>query len=313
MKIVKIFGVVVGIHVFALVLIFANPGCSSSSKPAPAPADTVAAKADTPPPLTVPNAAPSPSLNVAAPPPPVAFNPDAAATAAQPSPSVRFTPTRPGTPAASTLVAEPVADVMPATTYAVKSGDSLWSIANKNKISTTDLAAANNLKTSAVLKLGQKLVIPGKSMPKATAAAPTAASDHAAPAKAPEAASAKSTAGMRHTVKSGETLGTIAQKYGVKQRDLALANNITDPAKLAAGKELVIPGWDPAAGKPAGKSSSKSPASATPAPAKPATETRPAFTTPQFDAPPVISSQPPIPTGEVPVIRVDETPAPKKP
>lgn len=313
MKIVKIFGVVVGIHVFALVLIFANPGCSSSSKPAPAPADTVAAKADTPPPLVVPNAAPSPSLSVAAAPPPVAFNPDAAATAAQPSPSVRFTPTRPGTPAASTLVAEPVADVMPATTYAVKSGDSLWSIANKNKISTTDLAAANNLKTSAVLKLGQKLVIPGKSMPKATAATPAAASEYAAPTKAPEAAPAKASTGMRHTVKSGETLGTIAQKYGVKQRDLALANNITDPAKLAAGKELMIPGWDPAAGKPAGKSSAKSPASATPAPSKPATETRPAFTTPQFDAPPVISSQPPIPTGEVPVIRVDETPAPKKP
>ena len=32
MKILKIFGIVVGIHVFALLLIFANPGCSSSSK-----------------------------------------------------------------------------------------------------------------------------------------------------------------------------------------------------------------------------------------------------------------------------------------
>ena len=37
MKILKIFGVVVGIHLFALLLIFANPGCSSTSKPPPAP------------------------------------------------------------------------------------------------------------------------------------------------------------------------------------------------------------------------------------------------------------------------------------
>ena len=40
MKILKIFGLVVGIHVAALILIFANPGCSSSTKPAPSPGDT---------------------------------------------------------------------------------------------------------------------------------------------------------------------------------------------------------------------------------------------------------------------------------
>ena len=48
---------------------------------------------------------------------------------------------------------------------------------------------------------------------------------------------------------------------------------------------------------------------------KPAADTRPLFMTPQLDQPaPVIVAQPPgAPTGEVPVIRVDETPAPKKP
>ena len=35
MKILKIFGIVVGIHLFALILIFANPGCSSTTKPTP--------------------------------------------------------------------------------------------------------------------------------------------------------------------------------------------------------------------------------------------------------------------------------------
>ena len=42
MKILKIFGIVVGIHVFALISIFANPVGSSTTKPPPAPHDTVA-------------------------------------------------------------------------------------------------------------------------------------------------------------------------------------------------------------------------------------------------------------------------------
>jgi len=301
MKILKIFGIVVGIHVFALVLIFANPGCSSSSKPVPAPADTVA-KAEPAPLITVP--ATPPSLTVDAP-PPIAFNADAAATPAA-SGGVRFTPTRPNTPAASTLLAEPVKDVTPMTTYTVKSGDSLWSIANKNKLSHQELAAANNLKSTAALQPGQKLIIPGMSIGRSSAPLTAAESANVKPAAA--AAPKSSGSGMKHTVKSGESLSMIAQKYGVRQRDIAIANNITDPLKLAAGKEIIIPGWDGATGKGAAKSSGSAPATKAPV------ESKPLFATPQLDQPaPVISAQPPTPSsGEVPVIRVDETPAPKK-
>ena len=305
MKILKIFGIVVGIHVFVLVMIFSNPGCSSSSKPTPAPGDTVA-KADSAPNLTVPSSAPALAV---APNPPVAFNPDAPAAAAPAG--VRFTPTRPNTPAASALVTEPVQDVTPMTTYTVKSGDSLWSIANKNKLSYQELAAANNLKSNAALKPGQKLVIPGKSLSRPS----TVASTESAPAKSPDAPVQKSTSGgLRHTVRSGETLGTIAQKYGVKQRDLAVANNIADPLKLQAGKELVVPGWDAKNGSAAGKSATKSPSAASPANTPPA-DARPIFTAPQLGQPaPVIMAQPPAAAGgEVPVIRVDEAPSSKKP
>lgn len=299
MKILKIFGIVVGIHVFALVLIFANPGCSSSSKPAPAPADTVA-KAEPAPGITVPNTTPTVAL---AAPPPIGFNPDAPASAA-PAGGVRFTPTRPNTPVASTLVAEPVKDVTPMTTYTVKSGDNLWNVAKRNKLTVQELAGANSLKTTVVLQPGQKLIIPGKSP---VSAAPATAVTVGSQATAATATPAKASGTpMKHTVQSGETIGSIAQSYGIRQRDLLIANNITDPLKLPAGKELVIPGWDPANGKAPAKSSTKS----SPAP-KPAAESRPLFTTPQVEqSAPVISAQPP---SEVPVIRVDETPAPKKP
>ncbi len=304
MKILKVFGIVVGIHVFALILIFANPGCSSSSKPVPAPVDTVA-KTEPAPMITVPTT--SPGLTVAAP-APSALNPDTAATPAA-SGGVRFTPTRPNTPAASTLVAEPVKDVTPMTTYTVKSGDSLWSIANKNTLSYQELALANNLKSNAALQPGQKLVIPGKSLGRSAAPAAVPAVESANGKSSATATPKSSGGGMKHTVKSGESLSMIAQKYGVRQRDLAIANNITDPLKLAAGKEIIIPGWDAATGKGA----SKSPGAA-PAPKAPV-ESKPLFTTPQLDQPaPVISAQPPTPaSGEVPVIRVDEAPAPKKP
>ena len=108
---------------------------------------------------------------------------------------------------------------------------------------------------------------------------------------------------MKHTVKSGETLGSIAVKYGMRQKDLAVANNITDPLKLPVGKELVIPGWDAASGKPSGKSSSKSGSAA------PKTEAPP-DAAPVLQPAPVLAPQP-APASDVPVIRVDE--APRKP
>lgn len=303
MKILKIFGIVVGIHVFALVLIFANPGCSATSKPTPAPTDTVAPFATTPG-VSLPGTSPSvyaPTTEPAA----VAFNPDAPATASGGGGTgVRFTPTRPGTPVAGALVSEPVVDVTPATTYAVKAGDSLWSIAKKHHLTVAELAAANSLAPSAALRPNQKLLIPGK--PASPMAAATAYGKAGPTPKAVEVVPAQSASvrvagdGVRHTVRSGETLGTIARKYEVKQGDIAVANNIADPAKIQAGMELIIPGWQTPA--KSGKSSQKT------SPAKAGDMRAPAN-----DAPPPLPTVP-SQTPSIPIIRIDEspiTPAPK--
>lgn len=312
MKILKIFGLVVGIHVFALVLIFANPGCSSTSKP-PSPADTVAAPAAPTAAVADPVAAPAaPALPPATPPP--TFNPEAPAVAPAggTSPGVRFVPTRPGTPVATTLVPEPVADVTPATTYAVKSGDSLWTIAKKHKLSVAQLTAANGLSANAVLKPGQKLLIPsGAVAPTAAASAPAAgASARTGEPAAPRAAAAPAAGGLRHVVKSGETLGGIARNYGVKAGDLAVANNISDPAKIRPGMELVVPGWDATAGK-SGKAANGKAAAKSAAPAAPAAPATPP--TINFDTPAPAPAQPGT-NPLIPVIRIDgQAPAPKAP
>lgn len=304
MKILKIFGVVVGIHVFALILIFANPGCSSTTKSIPAPSDTLSSQPPpsvslplTPTGISVPESSP---LSV-----PSSFNPDAPALAAGSSGGVRFNPTRPGTPTASTLAPVPVADVTPATTYTVQGGDNLWSLSKKYKLTTAQLAAANNIKTNAVLHAGQKLLIPGKATTPGTVG--LAAESHSgaaptSPVKAADTAAMKSGETVKHVVKPGESLSMIAQQYGVRQGDIAVANNISDPQKIRAGMELTIPGWQsaPKSGKSGARASKSAPAVSAPRSIIP--------TDPEPAAAPT--------APQIPIIRIDDSPispAPKNP
>ncbi len=312
MKILKIFGIVVGIHLFALILIFANPGCSSTSRPAPEPSDTVANSQPSPT-ITVPSmvstAAAAPAEMAAITPAAGGFNPDAPATyAGSSSVGVRFTPTRPNTPAASAVLSQPVENVTPATTYVVKAGDSLWTLQKKFHINLKEIAAANGLKISAPLHEGQRLVIPTKSMAIGTTPSsgksPAASTSSALPStpKAESAPASRPTNDeFKYTVKSGETLGTIARKFDVKTRDLAVHNNISDPRNLRAGTELSIPGWSPTGKSSKGSSaSSTSKAAPTTAPAEPNA------------APNLLEPSPSEPTPSstttVPVINIDETP-----
>lgn len=50
-----------------------------------------------------------------------------------------------------------------------------------------------------------------------------------------------------HTVQSGETLGALAQRYGVTVDDIMRANDLTDPNVLSVGQQLRIPvgGFNP--------------------------------------------------------------------
>ena len=247
MKLLKVFGIVVSIHVFALILIFANPGCSSATQPKPTPTDT-AAHVDSSPTITVPSTTPADTPMIT----PTTFDPNAPAVSV--SAGIRYSPTRPGTPAAGALEAQPISDVTPASTYTVGKGDSLWTIAKKNHLTVSELAAANNLKAGSSVKVGQKLIVPGKAgTPVSSSAmmAESSAGKSTANATAPAAGSHASGDTVKHMVKAGETLGAIARKYGVKMGDLATANSIADPAKIRPGMELVIPGWQAPQGKSA--------------------------------------------------------------
>ncbi len=297
MKIIRVFGVVVGIHLFALMLIFANPGCSSTSKPAPAPADTAAAPVPVAPVVSLPlsgssSVAAESSLTAA----PLGAEPISTAVG-----GVRFTPTRPGTPAASALEAAPLANVTPATTYVVVKNDNLSSIAKKNHLTVSELAAANNIKTGSSLRLGQKLIIPGKA-PAAGATTSSVATQTKAATPSANASVKPAGDAVSHTVKMGESLGTIARKYGVRQGDIAVANNITDPQKITAGQILTIP---------APTAANKAKAAAKPVDSAKAPEPmKPLFVVPPVEQD-LDAGLKPASGAEVPVIKVEEAPAPK--
>lgn len=309
MKLLRVFGLVAGVHALALLVILANPGCSTAVKAPPVPSDTVLRSADAPPPAPAPSSraavyvSPPESVrpvNAPVTPPPAGAMAGPAPADVSPA-TVRFVPTRPGTPVAGALAAEKVSEVTPAATYVVRPGDSLWTIARKHKLAVSDLTAANGLAANAALQPGRKLVIPSKSAPVAPGAPSTGgvpAPKAAEPAPAPKVAAD----GVRHVVQSGETLGVIARNYGVRSADIAVANRITDPARIRAGTELVIPGWQAVNGKAAKAPAAPAPAATSAAPAPVAAPSVPVLTTE------------PAPAPAIPVIRIDDgpvSPAPK--
>jgi peptidoglycan hydrolase-like protein with peptidoglycan-binding domain len=60
-----------------------------------------------------------------------------------------------------------------------------------------------------------------------------------------------------HTIRSGETLSALAKRFGTTVKELAKANNITNPNKIMAGQKLTIPdGFDRPGSSPSRPSSS---------------------------------------------------------
>ena len=97
------------------------------------------------------------------------------------------------------------------TTYAVQKGDSLWVIANKYGITTEELKSYNNL-TSNLLSIGQVLKIP----------------------------QGKTSTENIYTVKKGDSLWTIANRYNTTVEKIKVLNNLTSNL-LSIGQQLKIP------------------------------------------------------------------------
>ncbi|MDH7498639.1 MAG: LysM peptidoglycan-binding domain-containing protein, partial [Syntrophomonadaceae bacterium] len=141
------------------------------------------------------------------------------------------------------LVLVPAASA--ATTYTVRAGDSLWTIARRYHTTVEALKAANGLKSDA-LQIGDRLSIP------AAASGATAA----------PAAGGSNGAGFTgsHTVRAGDSLWAIARRCNTTVAALKAANGLTSDA-LQIGDRLKVPA--------ARVGAASAPAAAAPPPARP--------------------------------------------
>lgn len=106
-------------------------------------------------------------------------------------------------------------------TYVVREGDTLASIAKLFNVSQNTIRWANDLPATAKLKVGQKLTI----LP---------------------------ITGVRYTVKKGDTLASVAKKFSADATEVGNANGIDDGV-LTVGESILIPDGEIAAPAPSAK------------------------------------------------------------
>lgn len=122
---------------------------------------------------------------------------------------------KPAAPAAKPAAA-PKPPAVP-TTYTVRSGDTLSEIATSNKITLDQLKSWNKISGSTIV-VGQKLIVGN------------------APAPAPTASSAKTTV---YTVRRGDTLGAVADRYNCTIAELKSWNGLSSTT-IYPGQKLKI-------------------------------------------------------------------------
>lgn len=107
------------------------------------------------------------------------------------------------------------------TRYTVQPGDTLYSIARRFGVSIWQLATTNNIANLNLIYVGQVLIIPAGGVQ---------------PGPGPQPPTP-----TRYTVQPGDTLYSIARRFGVSVWRLASYNGIVNPNYIYVGQVLIIP------------------------------------------------------------------------
>ena len=129
--------------------------------------------------------------------------------------------------ATSTASATSTSSTTSATTYTVKSGDTLSSIASSHNTTTAALTSLNSLANPNLIYVGQVLKLAN------TTTASTSSTSSAA---------STSSSAMTYTVKSGDTLSSIASSYNTTTSTLTSLNNLSNPNLIYVGQVLKVAG-----------------------------------------------------------------------
>ncbi|MBN2743370.1 MAG: LysM peptidoglycan-binding domain-containing protein [Marinilabiliaceae bacterium] len=126
-------------------------------------------------------------------------------------------------------------------THKVRSGETPGHIAEKYRISLSSLRRWNHLNSRMLIRAGQRLTI---YVPKEHSSLYVKSETNSSSSTANVSSSPVTTTDgeyIYYTVKNGDNLWTIAQKFpGVSNTDIMQLNNITDSRRLAVGQRLKI-------------------------------------------------------------------------
>lgn len=136
--------------------------------------------------------------------------------------------------------------------HVVSPGDTLYSLARDYEVELSDLVAANPTLLTAgantVLQLGWQLQLPGCATetptPAPTAGDQPTADPNIAPGPTEPPAPPAPGTGTTHVVQAGDTVYSIARRYGVTPQAIIDANNLQvsgNVVYISLGQELVIP------------------------------------------------------------------------
>jgi LysM repeat protein len=143
----------------------------------------------------------------------------------------------------------PAAPASAALPHVVQPGETLWSIAAANNLTTRTVAAYNGLSEDAQVVLGSTLQVPttvegyAALQQRGLAPASSPAAAPAAPAAAPAGAPAPQGA---YTVRAGDTLSALAAQSGVSLQSMAAMNGLDPAGVLLTGTVLKLPSGAPA-------------------------------------------------------------------
>jgi murein DD-endopeptidase MepM/ murein hydrolase activator NlpD len=98
--------------------------------------------------------------------------------------------------------------------YVVQDGDSYWHISDLFKVTVNDLLAVNGFRNNHIINPGDRLVIPGYDGIQGILST--------------------------RTVELGETLSTLAMRYGIPEDTLLRLNRLVNPDRLFASQTLIV-------------------------------------------------------------------------
>ena len=142
----------------------------------------------------------------------------------------------------------PATPASAAAPHTVQPGETLWSIAAANNLTTRTVAAYNGLSEDAQVVLGSTINVP--TTVEGYAALQQAGLVAAAPAAVPAAPAAPAAGAPAplggYTVRAGDTLSALAAQTGVSIDSMAAMNGLDPAGLLLAGTVIKLPGGAPA-------------------------------------------------------------------